>query len=261
MGWLGKLLQNMRDKRAAYLEQKNNQVADKKAGQLIPATNGRHGMAVASDPFAFQAAHRRLAWMLRMSAGMNIAQLASIIVLVSVIAEMVPLKEKVPFWILPADEDVVRFQIKPVVEDVDAFNVMLEGMARRYVKARLEIDAVTQSERMREVSRLTERKHWQKFKEEWIDSGRITDAIKDGVDREIRIESANRVTSLTGDYKFAIDFTRIDKRDGRQVGELVQLRAYLSMVKSNRNVSIEEKYQNPFGITVTDMILRSRGNS
>ena len=74
MGWLGKLLENIRDRRAAYLEQKNNQVADKKAGQIIPATNGRHGMAVASDPFSFQAAHRRLAWMLRMSAGMNIVR-------------------------------------------------------------------------------------------------------------------------------------------------------------------------------------------
>ena len=261
MGWLGKLLENIRDRRAAYLEQKNNQVADKKAGQIIPATNGRHGMAVASDPFSFQAAHRRLAWMLRMSAGMNIAQLASMVVLVSVIAEMVPLKEKVPFWIIPANEDVVRFQIKPVVEDVNAFDVELEGKARRYVKARLEIDPVTQKERMQEISRMTERSEWQNFHDEWIKSGKIADAIKDGLDREIIIESSNKVASLTGDYKFAIDFTRIDRRDGRQIGEPVHLRAYLSMVTSPKTVTLENKYINPFGVTVTDMILRTRGSS
>ncbi len=261
MGWLGKLLQNMRDRRAAYLEQKNNQVADKKADQLIPATNGRHGMAVASDPFSFQAAHRRLAWMLRMSAGMNIAQLASIVVLVSVIAEMVPLKEKVPFWIIPANEDVVRFQIKPVIEDVNAFDVELEGKARRYVKARLEIDGVTQKERQREVSRMTEKSEWEDFKREWIDSGKISQSIKDGLDREIIIESSNKVASLTGDYKFAIDFKRIDRRDGQQIGEPLSLRAYLSMVTSPKTVTLENKYINPFGVTVTDMILRTRESS
>lgn len=261
MGWLGKLLQNVRDRRAAYLEQKNIQVADEKPASLIPARNGRHGMAVSVDPFAFQAAHRRLAWMLRMSAGMNIAQLASIVVLVSVIAEMVPLKEKVPFWIIPANEDVVRFQIKPVVEDVNAFDVELEGKARRYVKARLEIDPVTQKERMQEISRMTERSEWQDFHDEWIKSGKIADAIKDGLDREIIIESSNKVASLTGDYKFAIDFTRIDRRDDRQIGEPVHLRAYLSMVTSPKTVTLENKYINPFGVTVTDMILRTRGSS
>ncbi|MDP2699931.1 type IV secretion system protein [Thalassospira sp.] len=257
MGRLNGFLQGVKARRAAFLD-RNATGTEPQFDQPKP---GRHASVAASDPFAFEASHRRTAWMLRMSAGMNIALIACLVVAFNVIAGMVPLKEKVPFFIIPATEDEVRFQIKPVVPNVKAFDVELEGKARRYVKARLEIDGVTQEERQREVSRMTEKKEWSDFKKEWIDSGKITEAIRDGLSREIIIESASQIASLTGDYKFAIDFTRIDTRNGKPVGEPTKLRAYVSMVTSEQSVSLEEKYINPFGITVTDMILRSRGAS
>ncbi|WP_102785574.1 type IV secretion system protein [Thalassospira sp. GB04J01] len=263
MGRLNSFFQNLRDRRAAHLDQKmvDGSLAPADATTSGRSMRGRHAPAVTADPFAYEASHRRSAWMLRLSAGMNIGLMACLVVSFNVIAGMVPLKEKVPFWIIPADEDEIRFQIKPVIEDVNAFDVELEGKARRYVKARLEIDGVTQEERQREVSRMTERGEWIDFRNEWIDSGKISDAIAGGLDREIRIESANKVASLTGDYKFAIDFIRIDRRNGKPVGEPTKLRAYLSMVTSEQTVSLEQKYINPYGITVTDMILRARGSS
>jgi type IV secretion system protein VirB8 len=245
----------MKANRAANLR---NRKSKDQPGESKVMSLGRHASAAAADPYSFEASHKRAMWMLRLSVGMNIALVAGNVVQTNTIAEMVPLKEKIPYWIIPADEDEIRFQIKPVVEDVKAFDVELEGKARRYVKARLEINPVNQKERMREVSRMTERSEWNSFRDEWIDSGKITDAIEDGLDREIIIESANKVASLTGDHKFAIDFTRIDRRDGRQIGEPVKLRAYISMVTTPKAVTLENKYTNPFGITVTDMILRTR---
>lgn len=255
MGRIKDRLASIMANRAANL--KNRKTKDR-SGESVVVPAGRHASAAAADPYSFEASHKRLAWMFRLSVGMNIALVALGVIQTNTIAEMVPLKEKIPYWIIPADEDEIRFQIKPVVEDVNAFDVELEGKARRYVKARLEINSVTQEERMREVSRMTERSEWKSFQKEWIDSGKITDAIKDGLDREIIIESANKIASLTGDHKFAIDFTRIDRRDGRQIGEPVQLRAYISMVSTPKAVTLENKYINPFGITVTDMILRAR---
>ena len=50
-------------------------------GRIGKRDNGRksmvnagstHKATVAADPFSFQASHRRLAWMLRLSAGINI---------------------------------------------------------------------------------------------------------------------------------------------------------------------------------------------
>tara|TARA_R100000322_G_scaffold54638_2_gene33871 strand:- start:147 stop:896 length:750 start_codon:yes stop_codon:yes gene_type:complete len=235
--------------------------AGKKTGD-VEVSPSQHASLTANDPFSFQAMHRRMAWMLRLSTGYSIAVTACLVVAMNTIAGMVPLKEKEPIWIEFEPEDKRTVRIKPVVEDVVAFDVMLEGMARRYVKVLLEIDPVTQEPRMREASRMTDKTYWEKFKREWIDSGQITEALESGLDREIIIESANKVSSLTGDYKFAVDFTRIDKRNGKPVSaQPIKLRAYLSMAKRPQNVTIEEKYSNPFGITVTDMVLRTRGAS
>lgn len=264
MGWLKTFLENRRFRRAAKHAKQNSAKAEREdqraaAAALLPT--GRHAAVAIADPFAFEASHKRLAWMFRLSAGGNIAQLFAIVVLVNVIAGMVPLKEKIPLLIRPVTDDQLRFRIEPATEDVKGFDVELEGTARRYVKMLLEIDAVSQEARQREVSKMSERKLWNTFHSEWIESGKISDAIKEGRDREIKIESANRIYSSDNKYRFAVDFTRIDKIKGKRVGDPVKLRAYLSMVSVPTVVSLEDKYTNPFGIVVTDLSLRSRGGS
>ena len=52
-----------------------------------------HASTIAADPYSFQASHRRLAWMLRLSAGTNIVLGAGVVVLVQTIGHLVPLKE------------------------------------------------------------------------------------------------------------------------------------------------------------------------
>lgn len=217
-----------------------------------------HGAAAAADPYAFQAAHRRLAWMLRLSAGTNIVLGAAVTALVSMFSVMLPLKETEIALVRtdPADDRIYR--IEPITEHTEGFQLLMESMARRYVQLVLAIDPVTSNERYREASRMTARALSERLREERIETEEVRDAIASGLTREIRVESVDGITSFGGDHKFAVDFTQVDARGGKTVQQK-KLRAYLSMTTRRQELREEDKYMNPLGVVVTAMTLKERG--
>lgn len=219
-----------------------------------------HASAVAADPYSFQASHRRLAWMLRLSAGTNIVLGAGIVVLVQTIAHLVPLKETEIALVRTYGPDDRTYVVEPVSKKVGGFEVFLEAQARRFVLITNEIDPVTQEERLREASRLSDAGFWERFKRERIDSGLITEALEKGIEREVRIVAIDAIATLSSDHKYAVDFIQIDHRRGKEISRR-KLRAYLTLATRPQNVSAADKYTNPFGVTVLDMVLRERGTS
>ncbi|MGK2742636.1 VirB8/TrbF family protein [Tepidicaulis sp. LMO-SS28] len=217
-----------------------------------------HGAAAAADPYAFQAAHRRLAWMLRLSAGTNIVLGAAVTALVSMFSVMLPLKETEIALVRtdPADDRIYR--VEPITERTEGFQLLMESMARRYVQLVLAIDPVTSNERYREASRMTARALSERLREERIETDEVRDAIASGLTREIRVESVDGITSFGRDHKFAVDFTQVDQRSGRTV-QRKKLRAYLSMTTRPHETREEDKYMNPLGVVVTAMTLKERG--
>lgn len=213
-------------------------------------------MAIA-DPFAFQAAHRRLAWMLRMSVALNIILGVSVTSAINLTTVLVPLKEKEFVMVRSYLPDDKLYRIEPITEDVEGFELLLESMAQRYVRLVLEIDSVTQEERLREASRMTDKVFSERFYRERVKSGAIRDAIERGVEREIRIESVDKIESFGRDHKLVVDFVRVDRLRGRETGRK-RLRAYLSMTTRPNEVRKEELYTNPLGIIVLDMTLKER---
>ncbi|WP_413208357.1 VirB8/TrbF family protein [Rhodospirillum sp. A1_3_36] len=219
-----------------------------------------HAKISEADPFAFQAAHRRLAWMLRLSVATNIGLLATVVVQGNAIGALVPLKTTEVALVRGYEPDDKLYQIEPISEDVNGFDLLLEATARRYVRLVLEIDRVTEGERRAEAARMSDAGFWRSFVRDRIETKERTDALSDGMVRQIQVGDATRLYSLSDDYKLVVDFEQIDERHGKEI-ERKPLRAYLSMTTRPQSVSAEDRFANPLGLTVLDFVLRERPSS
>lgn len=219
-----------------------------------------------ADPYSFEAAHRRLAWAFRLVVMVCVGQFAVIISQSSAISELVPLKEVQLGLVriearsdgmVPVDPaSLVR--VLPVSKDTPGYDIVLEAFVRRYVRILLEIDAVSQDDRMREANLHSDGDWWKRFIAER--KKEIDQALKSGLDRSIVVESADRISERNGVYRYAIDFVQTDQRRG-EVVEVKRLRAYLPVTARPHTVKPSERFENPHGFRVLDMSLKERGNS
>ena len=225
------------------------------------ADDGGHAAIVEADPYSFRIAHRRLAWMLRMSVGLNVVLGFVAISVANAVAVLVPLKTTEIALVRSDPQDNRLYRIEPLSQTVQGFDVVLEDKARRYVRLLLEIDRITQTERFREAFRMMDAAFYARFKKDHVDNNEVQNAINSGLTRSITIESVDRIQSFHKTFKFAVDFIQTDTRHG-QVIETRKLRAYLNMTtRSQDGIPVEDKYENPLGIVVLDLVLKERGNS
>ena len=224
------------------------------------AANAKKARGAATDPYGFQVAHGRMAWLLRLSAGTTVVLGASLVMALSAISTMLPLKTTEIALVRSDPTDNRLYRIEPIEQSVEGFDLLMESKARRYVRTLLEIDAVTQTERFREAFRMSDKGFYERFRKERIDTDAVQDALDSGLTRSITVESVDRVDAFNGSYKYAVDFVQTDERKGVVV-EARKLRAYLSMTTRPQEVRNADKFENPLGITVLDLILKERGNS
>lgn len=210
-----------------------------------------------NDPFAYQSAHRRMAWLLRLSTATNVVLGLCLVGVSGALTVLMPLKEVRPALItLKGAEDQI-IHIEPLEKGVEGFELLLEAMARRYVKNLLEIDDATQEPRFREAFAMTTQSYYKKFRDERIESKAIQEALDSGLTREILIESAAKVSENKGIYTYAVDFVQVDRRRGVEV-ERKPLRAYLAMTTAASSVAAPQRYDNPLGIVVQDLTLKEK---
>ncbi|CAA7619316.1 VirB8/TrbF family protein [Magnetospirillum sp. UT-4] len=225
-----------------------------------------HGALRAADPYAFEAAHRRLAWMLRLSAMTNVGLLAVVIVQSSAISTLVPL-QKVQMGLVriePRDDRMVPVdpvslvRVLPITRETPGFDLMMEAFVRRYVRILLEIDAVSQGDRMREANIHSDADLWKRFTGERLKD--IERALDSKLNRSVVVETAERISLRDGIAHYAVDFVQSDTRDGKAV-ETRKLRAYLAVTTRPHTVRESEKFENPLGLRVLDVALKERGNT
>lgn len=233
---------------------------------VAPVGTVDHSPVRRADPYAFEAAHRRLAWMLRLSVMTTVTLAGVCIVAVSAIATLVPLKE-VQLGLVriePRSDKMVRVdpaslvRVLPVAKDTPGFDLMLEAFVRRYVQLLLEIDTVSQDDRMREANRYSDPEWWKHFMNTRLKE--IKAALDSGLNRSIVVETVDRVSERGGTYRYAVDLVQYDTRDGK-VAETRKLRAYLPVTLRPHTVRPEEQFENPHGFRVLDLALKERGNS
>lgn len=217
-----------------------------------------HAPMLAADPYSFAVSHRRMAWLLRLIAGYSIAVTILCVVLGNAIATMLPLKTTEIGLIRINSNDDRVFRVEPLTRGTDGFDLVMESAAKQYVRDLLEIDPITQELRRRAVARMTDATYWKKYVREHKDE--VEDGLKSGLVRSITVESANRLEISGRVYKYAVDFTQTDKRNGAVV-ETKKGRAYLNLTTRPHEVHPADKYENALGVTVIDLVLKERANS
>lgn len=211
-----------------------------------------------ADPYSFAVAHRRLAWMLRLSVMTNVCLVFVAVSMASAISTMMPLKEIRVALLKTAPSDDRVFEVQPLEQSTPGFDLVMEAAARRFVKSTLEIDETTQNMRFEDVQAMVEEGFWTNWLAEHRD--RIIAALDDGLKREIIIETTHRMEQRPEQWLVAVDFRQIDRFDG-EVSEEKHLRAYLSMTVRPQQVRAANLFDNPLGVIVLDMTVKERGSA
>ncbi|NVK20553.1 MAG: hypothetical protein HWE30_17815 [Methylocystaceae bacterium] len=250
-----------------------NPFKKKKTDELIeendlPANDHDHSPVQEKDPYRWEVAHRRLAWMVRICVVLIVVLACTTVAAIEAIVSIAESYQPKIALLRVDPKDDKLYRVEPIHEDVEGFDMLMEAKARRYVRLMLERDNITQTERFKEAFRMTDTRYYEKFKKEQIDSGEIREFLNAGGIRSITVESLNAVENDKGVYKYAVDYTRTDLYNGKpridpKTGEPEKpllARAYLEMTTRPHEVKEIDKYENPLGITVLDMSLKKRAN-
>ena len=227
---------------------------------------GKHGPVREADPYAFAVAHKRQAWLLRLSVGTNVALAAAVIAQAGAISELVPAQHLALglVRIEPSTDRTVKvdpaslIRVEPITAKADGYDLLMESFVRRYTRLLLEIDKVSQDDRMKQAGIFSDAAYWKRFGEERFRE--IEKAMNDGINRSIVVESADLVSRREGVSRYAVDIVQTDERRG-EVIETKKLRAYIAVAARPQTVRPSERFENPAGFRVLDLALKERGNS
>ena len=214
----------------------------------------------AVNPYGFRIAHRRLAWMFRISAVLNVALCGAVIFLASAFMALFPLT-RVELALVKtdsADNQLVR--IEPLSRDVNGYDILLENKVRWYVQNLLEIDSASQGVRMQATRKLASSDFAAKFYRSQVETGAIDKALADGLTRTIKIADIDMLQRSGDQTTWSVDFVQRDAQGGVPLAEK-KVRATVVVAAGQVNeVPLAERYENPLGVQVLDVSLKERFN-
>lgn len=217
----------------------------------------KHTNILNADPFAYKTAHRRMAWLLRLSVGTNVVLAACVVVTIQALVSILPLKET-EIALLRADPSDDRiYRVEPISVEVDGFELMLEKLSRRYVRQILTIDGTTQNTRFAEVRDYSDADFFNSYVK--TNKGVIEEAIDDGLNRSITVKGAYQVDAYDGVYLYVVEFIQTD-RIGKEKPKRRHLRAFLELTPRPFEVTAAEKFENPLGIRVIAMSIKEQAS-
>lgn len=220
-----------------------------------PAKPSGHKAFNDTNPYAYQASHRRSIMLLRFITGYSIVATCAVAFQSIAIYELMPLKT-VEVALIRADPETDKiYRIEPLNKTVPGFMLVLEAISRDVVPLLLEIDEVTQDNRFSEARRFSDVRFFNSFLND--NKTLIENALKDGLNRSVAVETANLVSEKNGVYQFAVDFVRTDILKDEDP-EVKKLRAYLLLTTRPQEVTSQDKFSNPLGVRVLNMTVKLR---
>lgn len=217
----------------------------------------KHANLLKADPFAYKTAHRRMAWLLRLSVGINVALAICVVAAIQALVSLVPLKET-EIALLRADPSDDRiYRVEPISVEVDGFELLLEKLARRYVRQILTIDDTSQNTRFKEVRTYSDPDFFNRYLK--TNKAIIEEAIEDGLNRSITVKGAYQVDAYDGVYLYVVEFLQTDRID-REAPKRRHLRAFLEMTPRPQDVTATERFENPLGIRVLGMSIKEQAS-
>jgi type IV secretion system protein VirB8 len=150
-----------------------------------------------------------------------------------------------------------QVRVIPVTKDTPGFDIMVESFVRRYTRQLLEIDAVSQDDRMQQANAASDAKFWERFMGERAKE--IRAAIDSGLERSVVVESASKLSERDGVQRWMVAFEQVDSRKG-DTPTRKKLHAYYAVTSRPAVVRESERFENPLGLRVLDVALKERGN-
>jgi type IV secretion system protein VirB8 len=225
----------------------------------LPKADGGLSPPVAAvaalDPQSFQAAHRRLLLLNRVLIVACVCLTACLVFLSSTISYLAPLKTTEFALVHTFGPDEQFYRVEPLSQDVNGFDIFLEKNMARWVRAALELDLPTQEVRWEEVVHMTDTALWRRLQRDHLDPGEVRKLLDQGVTRTIAVKDTSIIVEKEGVWLVAVDFTQRDFFKGEET-RVRDLRAFLSVELRPRDVTKADRYLNPFGVTVVDVVLK-----
>ncbi len=214
----------------------------------------------ALNPFTNQSVFNRAMLVLKLSLGLNCMLIVAIIFLIISILNLFPLKkvEVALVEIIPSSNQLVT--IKPLNPQIPGFQILLETISKKFIINLLSIDEISQKARFDEAYAMMDFKPLKEFKSNRIDTKAIENFLKDGLVRNIIVESCDPIEGLSNNlYKFSCEFIQRDtKNNSQEIKSQKKLRAYIAFTLREKEVKIDEKYNNPLGVFVLEFAVKER---
>lgn len=163
--------------------------------------------------------------------------------------DLFPLKRVEPMLVTfsPQSEQIV--QIEPILSRKEGFSLMVESLAREYVKLREDIDLQTEEVRWQKIYNLSSAEVFQTFKQLMSKEGEgIYEKRKSrGLTRYVSIRSVSTLSKKP--FIVQVEWDSVDYENGVKLTKQSWI-STLTIQFSSQKVKFEERYQNPFGFFV-----------
>lgn len=217
-----------------------------------------HSAVIQADPYSYLASHRRIAWLNRTLAACLTASVLLNITSITAISSLLPLKETQIALLRVDPNDDRIYQVEPISVEVDGYELMVEKIARRYVREILAIDSTSQNSRFAWVRRHSDSDFFNAYIKAQKDL--IERALKDGLNRSITVISASEIVRYDDVLQIVVEFEQVDKfQRGKPTRK--KLRAYMELAPRPQEVKEVDKFENPLGIRVLSMAVKERAEN
>lgn len=195
-------------------------------------------------------AYRWQGWVSWVLGVVAIVEAAAIAILAGVIVNLFPLKEIVPMVLVPGLEKDQVLRVEPVDPRVRGWNLLIEKMLIDYVEKRETIDLQTEGSRWDVVKRMSSDGVWGPFLQlvrKDNPNSPYVQAQKGGWTRKAYVQAASQLNPR----QWQIEFELRDFRNGVEIAESRRtLVATITVAVREQEVSYEDRYLNPIGLTV-----------
>lgn len=187
----------------------------------------------------------------RVITGAFLLSLSFNFILVLFIAILLPLKEKVPYFVhfLPKEEQIVY--VEPYRASKKSRRTIKEFMSRDYVKKRETIDLASENQRWENVIFLSNTEMKKTFIDLYMDSPEspYKKAVDHSYVRTVRIISS----SVLNDDQYQVEYEYIDSK--KATGKILKTTVAIATVSFEKNTNTfkgQDYLNNPFGYLVAD---------
>lgn len=210
-----------------------------------------HRQLLEQDVIGWQVAHKRQVFLMKMLAG-TVFVLGTIVVLqVSFIGAILPLKERVPVLVKLDEETQRTVSLTPLNIGVDGYDQILKMYVRQYV-----IDVFSHNpisyQNVKDATVFTDSRFIDVINERWFGSDEYRRLKKERILRVVEVSGIDLTETIKNEHRFQVEYSFMDKDRNRVVRE-GKRRVFMRVQMRPNSVPFEHQFNNAPGMYVVEM--------